>query len=211
MLRTAARDLRDQMHRRPAQPRTARPAPAVPAPRAAASTRPAATVSVDVDQAVVDHLRRCWSVLNDQHFDGRLSTPVIELATDLPDDVYGQFAHAGDRSTIRLSRQLLTGEHPDVQAGAEHAAGRLLLVEDTLAHEVCHEAQIEIEQAPETYWHGHGPVFASLANRVGRGVLREIGSGGWEAWGSWPFLQRHPWEYGGVFAAVAGVDNFREA
>lgn len=120
-----------------------------------------------------EHLLRLiafWEEANAAHFGGALTPPYALLAEPAAPNVYGDCSPVsgfGGRSQIRLRPSLLTGAHPDVRAGDDHAEGRSRVVADVLLHEMPHQLAQEVTDEREEAYHGHGPKFRDVCNRIG--------------------------------------------
>jgi hypothetical protein len=73
----------------------------------------------------------------------------------------------GGKAEIRLRPSLLTGEHPHMRSEQSFQEGRFLFVADVLLHEMVHQYHMEITGQMEDDYHGHGPEFRDVANRIG--------------------------------------------
>jgi len=112
-----------------------------------------------------------WRGWNGEHFEGRLEPPYLFLAEPAFSRHYGccgALSGFGGRSEIRIRPSLVRGSHPHVLAGEEYAAGRDRFVDDVLLHEMVHQWQFEILGDGEPSYHGHGPLFRDVANRIGK-------------------------------------------
>jgi len=111
-----------------------------------------------------------WREWNEMYFEGRLIPPYILLSEPSNPRRYGDCATVsgfGGRSQIRIRPSLLTGMHPSMQASADAAHGRFLFVADVLLHEMIHQWHQEITGQTEASYHGHGPAFRDVCNRIG--------------------------------------------
>ena len=120
-----------------------------------------------------EHLGRLfknWRDWNGKHFESRLEPPYLVLSEPAFSRAYGccrLFSSFGSRSEIRIRPSLIRGSHPAMNRGEEFAEGRRLFVDDVLLHEMIHQWQFEILGDWEPVYHGHGPLFRDVANRIG--------------------------------------------
>ena len=120
-----------------------------------------------------EHLGRLfknWRDWNGKHFESRLEPPYLVLSEPAFSRAYGccrLFSSFGSRSEIRIRPSLIHGLHPAMVRGEEFAEGRQLFVDDVLLHEMIHQWQFEILGDWEPAYHGHGPLFRDVANRIG--------------------------------------------
>lgn len=77
------------------------------------------------------------------------------------------FSGWGSTNQIRIRPSILNGSHPTVRPGNGFAEGRSLLTLDIALHETLHQFATEVLRQPEEAYHGHGPVFRDLCNRIG--------------------------------------------
>jgi hypothetical protein len=119
------------------------------------------------------HLTRLyerWHAWNDRWYSGVLTPPHVLLSEPSAPTRLGDCAPVsgwGSRSQIRIRPSLLTGTHRLVRSGEQFAEGRARFVEDVLLHEVGHQHAQEVSGKREHSYHGHGPVFAAICNRIG--------------------------------------------
>lgn len=111
-----------------------------------------------------------WDKWNDDYFGDALVTPYVLFAEPRCPKALGDYARVsgfGGHGQVRLRPSLLTGSHPSVKAGAEHAEGRFLFIADVFLHETIHQWQHEVLGDLEDGYHGHGPNFRDQCNRIG--------------------------------------------
>ncbi|HZN71245.1 MAG TPA: hypothetical protein VFC00_06125 [Micromonosporaceae bacterium] len=112
-------------------------------------------------------LRNHWRHVNETYFAGVMVEPYITLTEPSKPSVYGQCCPVsswGSRLEIRIRPSLLSGTHPRVSGDLQ---GRWLFVLDVLMHEAVHQYHREVTGTTEPSYHGHGPMFAMVANRIG--------------------------------------------
>lgn len=115
-------------------------------------------------------LYRLWDEWNVTYFDGRMIAPYLLLTETSSPRVFGDCANIsgfGGRLQIRLRVSLLTGTHRLVRSGPEYAEGRFRVVSHVLLHEMLHQHGMEVSGLTERAYHGHGPAFRDLCNRIG--------------------------------------------
>jgi hypothetical protein len=121
------------------------------------------------------HLTRLYALWDDwnvSHFGGRLAPPYILLNEPSNPRRFGdcyKVSGFGGISQIRLRPSLLAGTHPLVRPGAD-PEGLFLFVADVLLHEMVHQFHQEITGDAEDSYHGHGPAFRDVCNRIGPGL-----------------------------------------
>ena len=105
----------------------------------------------------LDYVKALWNIYNEQYFDNRLDTPAFRWMKDT-DRVrtYAQFSYKlrkADGSifdeTISVNKKLLRN---------------LELLQDTLLHEMCHQAVVEIDN---DFSDKHGPLWKKWARSCG--------------------------------------------
>lgn len=127
----------------------------------------------DADPWHRDHLTRLFSVwdnANRLYFQEMLVPPYLMLTEPSHSHHYGDcsaFSGFGGKCQIRIRPSLLTGTHPHVQAGEAYAEGRFRFVADVLLHEAIHQLHFEITGKTDESYHGHGPAFRDVCNRIG--------------------------------------------
>ncbi len=113
--------------------------------------------------AEVRALYTAFALFNRAHFRRRLAEPLV-LVTQTGralGDYIARDEH-GLRSRIRIAPKVL-------------ARGQLFML-DVLLHEMVHAWMHEVEDAHESGYRGHGPLFASVCNRIGAKLgLPEVG------------------------------------
>jgi hypothetical protein len=111
-----------------------------------------------------------WASWNRDYFGAALVTPYVMFSEPGCPQRLGDYAPVsgfGGHGQVRLRPSLLTGAHPSVRPGPEHAEGRFLFVADVLLHESLHQWQHEVLGDLEGGYHGHGPKFRDQCNRIG--------------------------------------------
>jgi hypothetical protein len=120
-----------------------------------------------------EHLGRlytCFDEWNDQFYGGCLVVPYLMLLEPKAPRVYGDtssYSGWGGKTQIRLRPSLLIGTHPHVHEGDEYAEGRFRVIADVMLHEMIHQYHQEITGEIEKAFHGHGPQFRDVCNRIG--------------------------------------------
>ncbi|HKA53030.1 MAG TPA: hypothetical protein VKJ47_05160 [Candidatus Binatia bacterium] len=112
-----------------------------------------------------------WGQWNDRYYDGRLLVPYVTLAEPPAPRVYGVTSLVsswGGKAEIRLRPSLLKGTHPHVRSEPAFQEGRFLFTADVLLHELGHQFSLEISGETEEPFHGHGPAFRDICNRIGK-------------------------------------------
>ncbi len=111
-----------------------------------------------------------WEAWNHEYFDGRMVPPYILLSEPSNPRRLGDCALVsgfGGHAQIRIRPSLLAGTHPAIAAGDAFLEGRFLFVADVLLHEMIHQWQYEVSGQHESGYHGHGPAFRDMCNRIG--------------------------------------------
>jgi len=107
---------------------------------------------------------------NAAYFDGRLTVPYLVLLEPGNPRRLGDTSPMsgwGGKLQIRLRPSLLDGTYPHLRSGDAYAEGRFRFVSDVLLHEMIHHYHQEVTGKRETAFHGHGPAFRDVCNRIG--------------------------------------------
>lgn len=107
---------------------------------------------------------------NAAYYDSVLTVPYLCLLEPGSPRTYGDTSRMsgwGGKLQIRLRPSLLIGTHPHMRPGPEYAEGRFLFIADVLLHEIVHQYHEEITGETENSFHGHGPQFRDVCNRIG--------------------------------------------
>jgi hypothetical protein len=113
-----------------------------------------------------------YDAFNDTHFSGLL--PHIEIRIgqcSSPRTVYGQYFSRADHGMygmIVLNQRLFTNDMKGVYIADTSAPGFHQLIDDILLHEMVHAYCHLIIEKPEVSYRGHGPVFTTECNRIGK-------------------------------------------
>jgi len=116
------------------------------------------------------HLHAKLAEFNEAYFGGQLKTPYLALGAPGSARRMGEFAPVsgfGGNSAITIRKSILDGTWKNVRSGGDHQAGRLLVVEDILLHELIHLFHHEVTGCTEDTQNGHGRAFRNECNRIG--------------------------------------------
>src|SRR5262249_38701217 len=119
------------------------------------------------------HLYEQWLAWNDAYFDGRLICPYLlfaEPSTPWKLGDYSKTSCFGGYGQIRLRPSLVDGRHRLLRPGPQFAEGRRRYLADVCLHETVHQAADEVHHNLEESYKGHGALFASECNRIGRAL-----------------------------------------
>jgi SprT-like family len=171
-----------------------------------------------------EHLGRLyglWQDWNARHYESVMVPPIIVLNEPGTPQLYGSCGPVsgwGAKSEIRIRPSLLRGTHPHLQAGERFEPGRRRFVDDVLLHEMIHQWQQEISGLRDEAYHGHGPAFRDVCNRIGAelGVppVRTCKQRGADAHlpscSQWPHNVRPPEHYQGAYGVPAKPAPIRQ-
>jgi hypothetical protein len=121
-----------------------------------------------------EHLGRLytsWQAWNAEFYGEAMQAPYLMFAEPKSPRVYGDTSNIsgfGGRAQIRLRPSLLIGTHPHMRPEPAFAEGRFLFIADVLLHEMVHQYHFEITGNREDAFHGHGPHFRDVCNRIGQ-------------------------------------------
>lgn len=165
--------------------------------------------SIEPERGRLLRLRDHWMSANDRWFAGAMTLPYITLTEPSAPNTFGQCCSVsswGSRLEIRIRPSLIAGTHPHLRDPAE---GRWRFVLDVLLHETVHQYHREITGKTEPSYHGHGPAFAEVANRIGVDlgvppvVARKRGDTDQPRAAQWPHNVRGPAYYLGAYQPPA--------
>ena len=111
-----------------------------------------------------------WHFCNDEYFEGKLQVPYIMLTQPGSPRILADYCAVssfGGITQIRIRPAILEGNHSAFEDGTGDFTGIRRYLEDVVLHEMGHQKQFEEEKKPEHSYHGHGPVFRDICNRIG--------------------------------------------
>jgi hypothetical protein len=118
----------------------------------------------------IRRLYRDWDEWNGRFFGDVLVPAVILLNGPEATLCYGDCRSEsgfGCGSQIRIRPSILEGTLEHLRGGNRDPEGLMRFAEDVLLHEMCHQLVMEQGLGTDRSYNGHGPVFSSIANRIG--------------------------------------------
>lgn len=129
-----------------------------------------------VRHKAIGRLYEYWDEISCKYFDGVLFPPVILLDEPGATNSYGECSTEsgfGGSNQIQVRPSILDGTLQDLKYGTREPLGLMRFAEHVLLHETVHQWAFECMPrgaviAESDNYNGHGPIFSTKANEIGK-------------------------------------------